>query len=142
MSRNPVEWMSRPDQLYYWIPGEMVVVIRLPGQVKEEAQEELVEQVRSQLNATLAPFKLTLEAYRAYGRRQETPSMPPVRRRWFVFGLHQQQGSTSIRGNGRATIKAHPATPHHPRPYGNRVPTGSEFHPEGWRASEDLHPSG
>ncbi len=30
-------------------------------------------------------------------------------------------GSTSIRGNGRATIKAHSATPHHTRPYGSRI---------------------
>ena len=56
MSRNLVEQISRPDQLYHWVPGEMVVVIRLPGQVKEDAQEVLVEQVRSQLSATLAPF--------------------------------------------------------------------------------------
>src|SRR6266567_8229882 len=33
-------------------------------------------------------------------------------------------GSTSMRGNERATIKAHPATPHHPRPYGNRISPG------------------
>ncbi len=31
-------------------------------------------------------------------------------------------GSTSMRGNERATIKAHPATPHLPRPYGNGIP--------------------
>jgi len=69
---------------------ECTVVIRLPGHVKDDAQDALVEQVRSQLNATLAPFSLTLEAYGTYGRWYETPSMPPVRRRSFVFGLHQQ----------------------------------------------------
>lgn len=96
MSRNLVEQISRPDQLYHWVPGEMVVVIRLPGQVKEDAQEVLVEQVRSQLNATLAPFRLTLEAYGTYGRWRDTPSMPPVRRRSFVFGLHRQQPYAAI----------------------------------------------
>ncbi len=96
MSRNLVEQISRPDQLYHWIPGEMVVVIRLPGQVKDDAQDALVEQVRSQLNAILAPFSLTLEAYGTYGRWRETPSMPPVRRRSFVFGLHRQQPYVAI----------------------------------------------
>src|SRR5258708_13960158 len=91
MSRNLLEQISRSDQLYHCVRGEMVVVIRLPGQVKDDAQEVLVEQVRSQLNATLAPFSLTLEAYGTYGRWQSTPSMPPVRRRSFVFGLHRQQ---------------------------------------------------
>jgi hypothetical protein len=38
-------------------------------------------------------------------------------------------GSTSIRGYVRATIKALPSTPHHTRPYGNRISL------EGWRAS-------
>jgi hypothetical protein len=98
-----------------------MVVIRLPGHVKDDAQDVLVEQVHSQFNATLAPFSLTLELYGTYGRWHETPSMPPVWRRSFVFGPHQQQGSTSMRGNERATIKALPATPHHPRPYGNRI---------------------
>jgi len=32
-------------------------------------------------------------------------------------------GSTSIRGNERATIKTLPATPRHSRPYGNRIST-------------------
>jgi hypothetical protein len=38
-----------------------------------------------------------------------------------------------MRGNERATIKAHPATPHLPRPYGNGIP------PQGWR-TPDLSP--
>src|SRR5260370_57591 len=33
----------------------------------------------------------------------------------------KNDGSTSIRGNERATIKAHPATPHRPRPYRKRI---------------------
>src|SRR5260221_3273000 len=96
MSRNLVEQISRPDQLYHWVPGEMVAVLRLPGQVKDDAQDALVEQVRGQLNAILAPFSLTLEAYGTYGRWRETPSMPPVRRRSFVFGLHRQQPYVAI----------------------------------------------
>ncbi len=35
---------------------------------------------------------------------------------------HCLDGSTFIRGNERATIKVHPATPHLPRPYGKGIP--------------------
>src|SRR5712691_7084547 len=37
------------------------------------------------------------------------------------MSIHMHVESTSIRGNERATIKAHPSTPHHPRPYGKRI---------------------
>jgi len=40
---------------------------------------------------------------------------------------HCLDRSTPIRGKERATIKAHPATPHLPRPYGKGIP------PQGWR---------
>jgi hypothetical protein len=96
MSRNPVEQMKMPDQLYHWVPGEMVVVLRLPRHVTEDAHDMLIEQVRSQLNASLAPYSLTLELYGTHGRWHETPSMPPVRRRSFVFGLHLQQPYVAI----------------------------------------------
>ncbi len=103
MSRNPVEQPGIPEELFYWIPGEMVVVIRLPRRPADDALDALVEQVRSQFNATLAQYSLMLELYGTHGRWKEIPSMPPVRRRCFVFGLHSQQPYVAIFFHARHT---------------------------------------
>ena len=54
MSRNALELMGTPDQLCNWIPGEMVVIVRLPRRPADDVLDVLVEQVRGQLNAVLA----------------------------------------------------------------------------------------
>lgn len=91
MSRNSVELMGIPSELFYWIPGEMVVVVRLPRRPVEDTLDLLAEQVRTQLNTTLARHNLTLDRYGVGGRWLEIPTMPPIRRRAFVFGLKRQQ---------------------------------------------------
>ncbi|GCE11911.1 S8 family peptidase [Tengunoibacter tsumagoiensis] len=91
MSRSSAEFMGVPDELYHWLPGEMVVVVRLPRLPLEDTQELLGEQIRTQLNLFLAPYRLTLESYGKAGRWRVTPSMPPVRRRSFLFGLQRKQ---------------------------------------------------
>ena len=74
----------------------MVVVVRLPRLPVDDTQDLLVEQVRSQLNELLAPYSLTLEPYGTYGRWSDVPTMPPVRRRSFNFGLHRKQPLIAI----------------------------------------------
>ncbi|MEO6888617.1 MAG: S8 family serine peptidase [Ktedonobacteraceae bacterium] len=96
MARNSAELLGVPDELQYWIPGEMVVVVQLPRRLAEDEQDVLAEQVRGQLNALLAPHNLVVETYGNYGRWRATPTMPPVRRRAFIFGLHRQQPLASI----------------------------------------------
>lgn len=96
MSRNAIELMGIPDELFYWVPGEMVVVVQLPLRPADDALELLAEQVRSQLNTVLAPYDMRLEPYGSAGRWQDVEmSMPPVRRA-FVFGLHRQQPLAAI----------------------------------------------
>ncbi|MBV9713215.1 MAG: hypothetical protein JO011_20115, partial [Ktedonobacteraceae bacterium] len=96
MSRSSTEVMGIPDGLFHWIPGEMVVVVRLPRIPGDDTQELLIEQIRVQLNEFLAQYSLVLEAYGTYGRWRETPSMPPIRRRSFIFGLHRKQPLIAI----------------------------------------------
>lgn len=91
MARTSTEFMGVPDELYHWIPGEMVVVVRLPRLLADETQDTLVEQVRTLLNETLAPYNIILEPYGTHGRWREIPTMPPIRRRAFFFGLHHKQ---------------------------------------------------
>jgi hypothetical protein len=88
--------MVTPDEMFHWIPGEMVVVVRLPQQPVDDTYEILIEQVRSQLNVFLARHNISLELYGTYGRWHEAPTLPPVRRRAFVFGLHKQQPLIAI----------------------------------------------
>ena len=90
MSRNPIELMGTPDELCHWIPGEIVVIVQLPRRLAHDEQEPLVEQVLSRLNVLLAHYDLALEAYGTAGRWIETPTMPPIRRRSFIFGLRKQ----------------------------------------------------
>lgn len=96
MSRISSETMGTPDSLFYWIPGELVVVVRLKRKPAEEIQEALIEQIRAILNTFLAAYQLTLEHYGLGGRWQEAPGMPPVRRRAFTFGLHKPQPSLAL----------------------------------------------
>ena len=91
MSRTASEFMGTPDSLFYWIPGEIVVVVRLKQKPAEEIQEALTEQIRVTLNTFLAAHQLTLEQYGTSGRWRETQGMPPIRRRAFIFGLHKPQ---------------------------------------------------
>ena len=96
MSRSSKELMGTPDSMYYWIPGEMVVIVRLPGRPAEGTLDLLVEQVRDQLNSLLVRYELTLETYGTHGRWLDVPAMPPVRRRAFLFGLQRQQPLLAI----------------------------------------------
>ncbi len=91
MPRYSTELMGNPDELFYWVPGEMVVVVRLHRRPGPDMQDLLVEQIRSQLNALLARYSMILEPYGTYGRWSEMPTTPPVLRRSFIFGLHRQQ---------------------------------------------------
>ncbi len=91
MSRSATESMGVPDELCHWIPGEVVVIVRLPRLPVDDVQDALIEQVRSRLNEVLAPYRLALEPYGTYGRWRESAAMPPVRRRSFIFGLHRKQ---------------------------------------------------
>jgi Subtilase family len=85
------ELMGTPDELFYWVPGEMVVVVRLRRRPAPDTQVLLLEQIRGQLNASLAQYNMVLEPYGSYGRWRDTPTMPPVLRRSFIFGLQRQQ---------------------------------------------------
>ena len=95
MARNSIELMGTPDGLFYWIPGEMVVVARLQRHPAAETQEILIEQIRTQLNALLIGYGITLEAYGAVGRWQAT-SLGATVRRSFIFGRHRQQPLIAI----------------------------------------------
>ena len=94
MARDTVELTGTPEELFHWIPGEMVVVVRLPRH--PDMQETLVEQVRSQLNLVLAPYGFALEPYGTHSRRHDIAGMPPVQRHLFVFGSHRQQPFAAI----------------------------------------------
>src|SRR5579883_1691933 len=96
MSRSSVELMGVPDELYHWMPGEMVVIVRLPRLPVGDAQDMLVEQVRTLLNEFLAQYNIILEPYGTYGRWRETSTMPPVHRQSFIFGLHRKQPLIAI----------------------------------------------
>lgn len=96
MARNSAEFLGTPDELFYWIPAEMVVVVRLPRMPVDDTQEILVEQIRTQLNAFLDQYGITVEHYGTAGRWIETPAMPPVLRRFFIFGRHRKQPLLAI----------------------------------------------
>jgi hypothetical protein len=96
MSRSSMGVMGTPDELYHWIPGEMVLVVRLPQLPADDRVEFLAEQIRGQLVAFLAQYRLTLEPYGTYGRWLEVPTMPPVRRYAFLFGFHRKQPLMAI----------------------------------------------
>src|SRR5947209_17131184 len=103
MSRNSTEFEGIPDQLYHWIPGEMIIIVRLPRLPTDDVQDTLVEQVRTLLNRFLAQYYMVLEPYGTSGRWNQAPSMPPVRRRSFIFGLHRKQPLIAIFFHARHT---------------------------------------
>ena len=95
-SRNAIESIGAPAGLFHWIQDEMVVVVRLHRRPAPEAQDALVEQIRTQLNSVLAQHKLALEPY-GTGSRWHNGQIPtPLRRRSFIFGLHRQQPLIAI----------------------------------------------
>jgi hypothetical protein len=67
----------------------MVAVVQLPRLPANGELDVLVEQVRAQLNAALAPYQLHLEPYGMSGRWRDS-TLPPVRRRAFLFGLRRR----------------------------------------------------
>ncbi len=93
MSRNSIESTGAPEGLFHWIPGEMVVVVRLHRRPVADAQDALVEQIRAQLNSLLGQYKLALEPYGTSSRWRNGQT---VRRRSFIFGLHRQQPLIAI----------------------------------------------
>jgi hypothetical protein len=95
MSRSTMEFMGTPSRVFHWIPGEIILVVRLPRIPLEEALEIVIEQVRSQCNHFLAQYQLTLETYGTSGRWLD-PAMAPVRRKAFMFGLHRKQPLVAI----------------------------------------------
>ncbi|TMC21627.1 MAG: S8 family peptidase [Chloroflexi bacterium] len=114
MVRNAAEFMGTPHELFHWVPGEIVVIVRLPRLPVDDSLELLVEQVRTTLNEFLAQYGLILELYGTYGRWREVQTMPPVRRRAFVFGLHRRQPLVAIffhtRGIDQAMVDPSPMT--------------------------------
>jgi hypothetical protein len=96
MPRNSTELMGTPDEFFYWVPGEMVVLVRLHRRPNPETQDLLVEQIRGQLNSLLARYSMILEPYGTYGRWSDIPTLPPVLRRSFVFGFHRLQPYIAI----------------------------------------------
>ncbi|MBV9689105.1 MAG: hypothetical protein JO202_05270 [Ktedonobacteraceae bacterium] len=103
MSHTTTEFMGTPDELFHWIPGEMVVVVRLAQAPKDDSLDVLVEQIRGQLNAFLARYNLAVEHYGTHGRWSDSPMMPPIGRRAFVFGLHRKQPLIAVFFHTRRT---------------------------------------
>ncbi len=106
MARSSTELMGTPEELFHWVPDEMVVVVRLPRMPVDDTQDIVAEQVRTQLNDFLAQYGVALEVYGTYGRWTDTPTMPPVRRRSFIFGLHKKQPHMAIFFHARRTNPA------------------------------------
>jgi subtilase family protein len=96
MPRYSTELIGTPNELFYWVPGEMVVVVRLHRRPNPETQDVLLEQIRNKLNSLLARYSMVLEPYGTYGRWSEAPALPPVLRRSFVFGYHRRQPYMAI----------------------------------------------
>lgn len=96
MARDALELTGTPEELFHWVPGEMVVVLRLPRRPSDDLQDTLVEQVRNQLNIILAPYNFVLDPYGSQGRWQDQEEMPRIQRHLFLFGFHQQQPLAAI----------------------------------------------
>jgi hypothetical protein len=90
MAANSTELMGTPDGLFYWIPGEMVVVVRLHRHPAPEIQEMLVEQVRNQLNELLSRYGMVVDPYGQAGRWRNVGGAAKLRHS-FIFGRHRQQ---------------------------------------------------
>src|SRR5436305_12880084 len=96
MPRYSTELMGTPKELFYWVPGEMVVVVRLHRRPNPENQDLLLEQIRNRLNSLLTRYSIKLEPYGTYGRWNESSTLPPVLRRSFVFGFQRQEPYMAI----------------------------------------------
>jgi hypothetical protein len=96
MSLNPIEAMGIPAELFHWIPDEMVIVVRLMRIPLESALDTVIEQVFTQLNTFLAHYRISLDLYGTSGRWEKNVSLPPIRRRAFIFGLHRKQPLLAI----------------------------------------------
>ncbi len=111
LSSTGARGTGTPEDLFYWIPGELVVVVQLSRRPAEDALEVLAEQVRSHLNVMLAPHNLALEPYGTHGRWLEESTMPSIRRRTFIFGLDRQQPFAAIFFHVRYTEPVDPSAP-------------------------------
>src|SRR5260370_7643408 len=78
MAAAQQELMGTPDELFHWVPGEMVVVVRLHRRPAEDTQHILIEQIHSQLNALLAPYNTVLEPYGTHGSGAAALTLPPL----------------------------------------------------------------
>ncbi|HTI13777.1 MAG TPA: S8/S53 family peptidase [Dictyobacter sp.] len=96
MSRSSLEFIGTPGQIFHWIPGEMIVIVRLPRLPRDDAVDELLEHIQQILNTFLDNYQVTLDLYGTSGRWNEMPAMPPIRRRSFVFGLQRKQPLMAI----------------------------------------------
>ncbi|MBV8695369.1 MAG: hypothetical protein JO183_07780, partial [Ktedonobacteraceae bacterium] len=103
MSHTTTEFMGTPDELFHWIPGEMVIVVRLAQAPRDDSLDVLVEQIRVLLNAFLASYNLAVEHYGTHGRWNDSPMMPSIQRHAFVFGLHRKQPLIAIFFHTRRT---------------------------------------
>lgn len=103
MSRSSFELMGTPDELFHWIPGEMVVLVRLPRRLTNNEVDTLTEQVLHRLNAFLARYELVLDIYGTAGRWSDIPTMPPIRRRAFLFGARWRQPCIALFFHVRST---------------------------------------
>ncbi|GAC1402240.1 MAG: hypothetical protein NVS4B12_07730 [Ktedonobacteraceae bacterium] len=106
MSRSSTELMGTPEELFHWVPDEMVVIVRLPHMPVDDTQDIVAEQIRTHLNDFLAQYGVMLEVYGTFGRWTDTPTMPPIRRRSFIFGLHKKQPLIAIFFHARRTNPA------------------------------------
>ncbi|MBV9021183.1 MAG: S8 family serine peptidase [Ktedonobacteraceae bacterium] len=106
MSHTTTEFMGTPDELFHWIPGEMVIVVRLAQAPRDDSLDVLVEQIRVLLNAFLASYNLAVEHYGTHGRWNDSPMMPSIQRHAFVFGLHRKQPLIAIFFHTRRTDSA------------------------------------
>src|SRR5579885_527423 len=118
MSRNSIEeLMGTPDELFNWVTGEMVVVVRLHRRPADEVIDILIEQVRNQLNALLSPYEIFLEPYGTQAGWHVVSAMP----NWLVTAapLYYSDGG--------------PAAPPRPAPRVD-IPTSGGV-PLGWHTS-------
>ncbi len=104
MAHSAPELLGTPGGLFHWIPGELVVVVRLYRHPAEETLKALMEQVRTQLNALLAPTHIVLEPYGTQGRWLDNASLLPLRQHAFLFGRHRQQPLVAFFYHARYTI--------------------------------------
>lgn len=95
MAAQANELMGIPEGLRYWIPGEMVVVVKLHQHPAADVREILIEQVQRQLNLLLGQYGLALDTYGTSGRWRDVTGAAKMRRS-FIFGRHRRQPLIAI----------------------------------------------